>query len=108
MEFRRRDITKRHPWANLTGPYNASHASGTLMYSIVSQNRVAELRVAMNQVVRLGGLLIRQGVLAAVLFAPCVLSPGLLGQQQPTQDQSVPDAPTPQQNDGLGRITSGM
>ena len=59
----------------------------------------------MNQVVRLGDRLVRQGVLAMVLF---VLSSGLWGQQQKTQDQSVPDAPTPQEPDSLGRITSGM
>ena len=40
-----------------------------------------------------------------VLF---VLSLVLWGQQQKTQDQSVPDAPTPQEPDSLGRITSGM
>ena len=59
----------------------------------------------MNQVVRLGDRLVRQGVLAMVLF---VLSSGLWGQQQKAQDQSVPDAPTPQEPDSLGRITSGM
>ena len=59
----------------------------------------------MNQVVRLGDRLVRQGVLAMVLF---VLSSGLWGQQQKTQDQSVPDAPTPQEPDSLGKITSGM
>ncbi|MGC2401488.1 MAG: VWA domain-containing protein [Acidobacteriaceae bacterium] len=62
----------------------------------------------MNQVVRLGGLLVRQGVLGIVLFAPCVVSAGLLGQQQVAQDQSVPDAPTPQQSNSLDKITSGM
>ena len=59
----------------------------------------------MNQVVRLGDRLVRQGVLALVLI---VLSSGLWGQQQKTQDQSVPDAPTPQEPDSLGKITSGM
>ena len=59
----------------------------------------------MNQVVRLGDRLVRQGVLALVLV---VLSSGLWGQQQKTQDQSVPDAPTPQEPDSLGKITSGM
>ena len=59
----------------------------------------------MNQVVRLGDRLVRRGVLAMVLF---VLSLVLWGQQQKTQDQSVPDAPTPQEPDSLGRITSGM
>ena len=53
----------------------------------------------MNRVVRLGDLLVRQGVLGIVLFLPCVLA----GQQQ-----SVPDAPTPQQPDSLGKLTSGM
>jgi VWFA-related protein len=61
--------------------------------------------MTMNQVVRLGDRLVRQGVLAMVLI---VLSSGLWGQQQKTQDQSVPDAPTPQEPDSLGRITSGM
>jgi VWFA-related protein len=64
--------------------------------------------MAMNQVVRLGGLVVRQGVLAIFLFAPGVLAPGLLGQQQPTQNQSVPDAPTPQPNNSLGKITAGV
>jgi VWFA-related protein len=59
----------------------------------------------MNQVVRLGDRVVRQGVLAMVLI---VLSSGLWGQQQKTQDQSVPDAPTPQEPDSLGKITSGM
>ena len=59
----------------------------------------------MNQVVRLGDRVVRQGVLAMVLF---VLSSGLWGQQQKTQDQGVPDAPTPQEPDSLGKITSGM
>jgi VWFA-related protein len=59
----------------------------------------------MNQVVRLGDRVVRQGVLAMVLF---VLSSGLWGQQQKTQDQTVPDAPTPQEPDSLGKITSGM
>ena len=62
----------------------------------------------MNQVVRLGDLLVRQGVLAIVLLVPCVLPSALMGQQQKTQDQSVPDAPTPQGPDSLGKITSGM
>jgi VWFA-related protein len=56
------------------------------------------------QVVRLGDLLVRQGVLAVVLFLPCVF----LGQQQRTQDQSVPDAPTPRAPDNLGNLTSGV
>jgi VWFA-related protein len=60
--------------------------------------------MTMNQVVRLGDLLVRQGVLAVVLFLPCVL----LGQQQRTQDQSVPDAPTPQAPDSLGNLTTGV
>ena len=56
----------------------------------------------MNRVVRLGDLLVRQGVLAIVLLLPCVLPAVLLGQQQKAQDQSVPDAPTPQEPDSLG------
>jgi VWFA-related protein len=60
--------------------------------------------MTMNQVVRLGDLLVRQGVLAVVLFLPCVL----VGQQQRTQDQSVPDAPTPRAPDNLGNLTSGV
>jgi VWFA-related protein len=60
--------------------------------------------MTMNQVVRLGDLLVRQGVLAVVLFLPCVF----LGQQQRTQDQSVPDAPTPRAPDSLGNLTSGV
>ena len=62
----------------------------------------------MNRVVRLGDLLVRQGVLAIVLLVPCVLPSVLLGQQQKAQDQSVPDAPTPQEPDSLGKLTSGM
>ncbi len=59
----------------------------------------------MNRVVRLGDLLVRQGVLAVV----CCCAPiCVLGQQQKAQDQSVPDAPTPQEPDSLGNLTSGM
>ena len=58
----------------------------------------------MNRVVRLGDLLVRQGVLGIVLLLPCLLS----GQQPKAQDQSVPDAPTPQQPDSLHNLTSGM
>ena len=57
----------------------------------------------MNRVVRLGDLLVRQGVLGIVLLLPCLLS----GQQQKAQNQSVPDAPTPQQPDNLGNLTHG-
>jgi VWFA-related protein len=60
--------------------------------------------MAMNRVVRLGDLLVRQGVLGIVLLLPCLLS----GQQPKTPDQSVPDAPTPQQPDSLSNLTSGM
>jgi VWFA-related protein len=60
--------------------------------------------MTMNQVVRLGDLLVRQGVLAIVLLSPCVLS----SQQQTPQGQSVPDAPTPQSPDSLGSLTSGV
>jgi VWFA-related protein len=42
--------------------------------------------------------------LAIVLLVPCVLA----GQQQSTTNQSVPDAPTPQQPDSLGNLTSGV
>jgi VWFA-related protein len=41
--------------------------------------------------------------LAMVLLVPCVLA----GQQQRTQE-SVPDAPTPQQPDSLGNLTTGV
>ena len=58
----------------------------------------------MNRVVRLGDLLVRQGVLGIVLLLPCLLS----GQQQKAQNQSVPDAPTPQQPDSLGNLTQGV
>ncbi len=60
--------------------------------------------MAMNRVVRLGDLLVRQGVLGIVLLLPCLLS----GQQPKAQDQSVPDAPTPQEPDSLHNLTSGM
>ena len=62
----------------------------------------------MNQVVRLGDLLVRQGVLAILLLVPCVLPSVSLGQQQKAQDQTVPDAPTPQGPDSLGKLTSGV
>jgi VWFA-related protein len=39
-----------------------------------------------------------------MLFVPCVLA----GQQQSTTNQSVPDAPRPQQPDSLGNLTSGV
>jgi VWFA-related protein len=42
--------------------------------------------------------------LGIVLLMPCLLA----GQQQKAQDQSVPDAPTPQQPDNLGNLTQGM
>jgi VWFA-related protein len=60
--------------------------------------------MTMNRVVRLGDLLVRQGVLAILLLLPCVV----LGQQQTPQGQSVPDAPTPQAPDNLGNLTSGV
>jgi VWFA-related protein len=58
--------------------------------------------MTMNQVVRLGDRVVRQGVLAIVLSLACVPSCVVMGQQQ------VPDAPTPQQPDSLGKLTSGM
>jgi VWFA-related protein len=64
--------------------------------------------MAMNRFVRLEDLLVRQGVLAIVLLLPCLLPSVVLGQQQKTPDQTVPDAPTPQGPDNLGNITSGM
>jgi VWFA-related protein len=42
--------------------------------------------------------------LAIVLLVPCVLA----GQQQSTTNQTVPDAPTPQQPDSLGNLTTGI
>src|ERR1700761_8620609 len=57
----------------------------------------------MNRVVRLGELLVRQGVLAIALLLPCSFSTAVLGQQQ-----SVPDAPTPQKTDNLGNLSSGV
>ena len=57
----------------------------------------------MNRVVRLGDLLVRQGVLAVALLLPCGFSTVVLGQQQ-----SVPDAPTPQQPNNLGTLSSGV
>jgi hypothetical protein len=57
----------------------------------------------MNRFVRLEDLLVRLGVLAIVLLLPCVLPSVVLGQQQ-----SVPDAPTPQGPDSLSNITSGV
>jgi VWFA-related protein len=61
--------------------------------------------MAMNRVVRLGDLLVRQGVLGIVLLLPCVFG----GQQLNAQNQSVPDAPTPQQQPGsLGNLKHGV
>ena len=58
----------------------------------------------MNRVVRLGDILVRLRVLAIMLLLPCLLS----GQQTKPQDQGVPDAPTPQQPDSLGNLTTGV
>ena len=59
----------------------------------------------MNRVVRLGDLLVRQGVLGIVLLLPCVFG----GQQLNAQSQTVPDAPTPQQQPGsLGNLKQGV
>jgi VWFA-related protein len=60
--------------------------------------------MAMNRVVRLGDLLVRQGVLGIVLLLPCLLA----GQQLNAQNQAVPDAPTPQQPDSLGNLKQGV
>jgi VWFA-related protein len=57
----------------------------------------------MNRVVRLGDLLVRQGVLAIALLLPCSFSTAVLAQQP-----SVPDAPTPQQTDNLGNLSTGV
>ena len=57
----------------------------------------------MNRVVRLGDLLVRQGVLGFVLLLPCLLSVS-----SKIARSSVPDAPTPQGPDSLGNITSGV
>ncbi len=58
----------------------------------------------MNRVVRLGDVLVRLRVLAFVFLFPCLLA----GQQPKPQDQGVPDAPTPQQPESLGNLTSGV
>jgi VWFA-related protein len=58
----------------------------------------------MNRVVRLGDLSVRQGVLAVVLLFSSVV----LGQQPNASSSSVPDAPTPQQPDSLGNLSSGV
>src|SRR5580698_10554290 len=58
--------------------------------------------MTMNQVVRLGDRVVRQGVLAIVLSVVCVSPCAVMGQQ------GVPDAPTSQQPDSLGKLTSGM
>src|ERR1700761_1260345 len=60
----------------------------------------------MNRVVRLGDLLVRQGVFAFVVS--CVFSTAVLGQQPNAPSQTVPDAPVPQQNDNLGNLSSGV
>jgi VWFA-related protein len=62
----------------------------------------------MNRVVRLGDLSVRQGVLAVVLLLVCVFSSVVVGQQPKTPGPSVPDAPTPQQPDSLGNLSSGV
>jgi VWFA-related protein len=64
--------------------------------------------MAMYRVVRLGDQLVRQGVVAIALLAACVCPTEVLVAQQAGQSQSVPDAPTPQQSDSLGKITAGM
>jgi VWFA-related protein len=58
----------------------------------------------MIRVVRLGVLVVRQGVLAVVLFVPCLIA----GQQPKSPDQSVPDTPTPQQPDSLKSLSTGV
>ena len=114
MEIRRRNMandTSEVGPRNRSKPYNAAIVSGNLMPSdclralflIVSHYEYVRLRMTMNRVVRLGDVLVRQGVLAIVLLLPCLLA----GQQQKPQDQSVPDAPTPQQPDSLGNLTTG-
>jgi VWFA-related protein len=60
--------------------------------------------MTMNRVIRLGDVLVRLRVLAIALLLPCLLS----GQQTKPQDQGVPDAPTPQQPDGLGNLSNGV
>src|ERR1700735_4920861 len=55
----------------------------------------------MNRVVRLGDLSVRQGVLAVVLLFSSVV----FGQQP---NPVGPDAPTPQQPDSLGSLSSGV
>jgi len=50
------------------------------------------------------GAVVRLRVLAIVLLLPCLLS----GQQTKPQDQSVPDAPTPQRPDNLGNLSTGV
>jgi VWFA-related protein len=60
--------------------------------------------MTLNRVVRLGDILLRPRVLAIVLLLPCLLS----GQQTKPQDQGVPDAPTPQQPDSLGNLSTGV
>jgi VWFA-related protein len=70
--------------------------------------------MSMNQVVRLGDRLVRQGVLATALLVSSLFPSVLFGQQSQSQsqsqsqDQSVPDAPSPQDPDSLGKITSGV
>lgn len=58
----------------------------------------------MIRVVRLGVILVRQGVLAMVLCVPCVIA----GQQPKSQDQTVPDTPTPQQPESLKSLSTGV
>jgi VWFA-related protein len=60
--------------------------------------------MTINRVVRLGDVLVRLRVLAIVFLLPCLLA----GQQPKPQDQGVPDAPTPQQPDSLGNLTTGV
>jgi VWFA-related protein len=64
--------------------------------------------MAMNRVVRLGDVVVRQGVLAIVLLGPGFIPAALLGQPQAGQNQGVPDAPTPQQPDSLGKLAAGV
>jgi VWFA-related protein len=60
--------------------------------------------MTLKRVVRLGEVVVRLRVLAIMVLLPCVLA----GQQQKPQDQTVPDAPQPQQADSLGKLAAGV
>jgi len=87
---------------NGTGPpYNATGASGNLMYLIVSHNEVSGTEDGHEPFRPPGGSSGEAGCLGNRVVAAVGSASAGLGQQ-------VPDAPTPQGPDSLGNITLGV